>query len=105
MSIFLIFAIRSIVASIFKLQEERARIERVTKEVKDKEKEQALLREQLFYAQSDTFVEKEAREKLGMVKKNEYLVVAPEASSPGVVEESQPPIEKPNWEKWWKLFF
>ena len=101
----LIFAIRSIVVSIYKLNEERARIERVAQGLQDKKKEQAFLREQLYYVQSNTFVEKEAREKLGMVKKNEYLVVAPQASSAGAVGEVQPSVEKPNWQKWWRLFF
>lgn len=64
------------------------------------------LKEELEYVQSEEFVEKEAREKLGLAKEGETVLVLPE-NFEEMVEESQKevePEEPPNWEKWLGLF-
>jgi cell division protein FtsB len=65
-----------------------------------------VLREQLDYVQSEEFVEKEAREKLGMSKEGETIVILPEDFEE-MVEASHKknePEELPNWKKWLSLF-
>jgi cell division protein FtsB len=65
-----------------------------------------VLEEQLGYVQSEEFVEEEAREKLGMTRDGETVVILPEnfeemvEQSRGVVE----PEEIPNWKQWLGLF-
>lgn len=54
------------------------------------------------------FIENEARDKLGWVLEGETVVVLPpedylRSLVPEINEEKG--IERPNWEKWWDLFF
>lgn len=80
------------------------RDERV-KEVREKriaaEKENQELKKKLEFAQSPEFVEKQARDKLGLTKPGETVVILPplEATQTAVVE------NLPNWKKWLQLFF
>ena len=76
------------------------------------EGENATLKRQLQDAQSEGFVERMAREKLGLVKEGETLVVMsnPPAGEAGdklqmTNEEEKTAENAPNWKKWWKLFF
>lgn len=68
------------------------------------EAENAKLKQQLSEVQSPQFVEKQAREKLGLVKEGESVVLMPQSSESSQIEA---PNEQnlPNWQKWWKLFF
>jgi len=64
------------------------------------------LQERLKEVKSPEFIEKEAREKLGLAKPGETVYILP----PNVAylprqEENIPKEELPNWQKWWKLFF
>jgi len=61
------------------------------------------LKQQLEYVQSNEFIEKEARDKLGMAKEGEAVVLMPENVSKS--SENQIQGEVPNWKKWWQLFF
>jgi hypothetical protein len=70
------------------------------------EKEQQKLLEKRQYYQSEEFIEEEARNKLGLSRPGETIVILP----PNVGEilgqkEGIPEKEIPNWQKWWKLFF
>jgi cell division protein FtsB len=60
------------------------------------------LKSELEYVKSPEFVEKEAREKLGLGRPGEEVWILPSISA------NQPPIsenqDKPNWERWWELF-
>lgn len=62
-----------------------------------------VLKQRLEYVQSEEFVEKEARDKLGMVREGEAVVLMPENTSQAL--ETQVQEETPNWKKWWQLFF
>ena len=62
------------------------------------------LKRALEESQSEEFIEREAREKLGLSKPGEVIVFMEkpiEATNPGQVQEAS----GPNWKKWWKLFF
>lgn len=70
-------------------------------ERKEKEEKNRQLKKQLEFVQKPEFIEKQAREKLGLAKPNEVVVVmtTPEATQSGIEK------DLPNWEKWWNLFF
>lgn len=80
--------------------------DRVRQAERELEAEEALgkeLSEQLKYVQSDEFVEKEAREKLGLGKSGEVVVVLP------ILEQKSPSFAKAtegdaNWVKWGRLY-
>lgn len=94
---------RTIDQEIAKLEDEAQRIER----------ENATLREKITYFSSPNFQEREAKEKLGLKKTGEQVVVV--KALPGTETEPSliPTIDtgrtalfrSPNYYKWWKLFF
>jgi cell division protein FtsB len=65
------------------------------------------LQAQLEYVQSQAFIESQAREKLGMAREEETVLMLPENlgrfEGLGKVKEEEENL--PNWQKWWKLFF
>mgnify|MGYP001610879909 CR=1 FL=1 len=74
------------------------------------EGEHAGLKRQLQDAQSEGFVERMAREKLGLVKEGESVVIIsndnPPAGGQMTNETARENLQNvPNWKRWWKLFF
>jgi hypothetical protein len=67
-------------------------------------KENKELSRQLKDSQSDSYVERIARDKLGLVKDGEAIILLPKSpggTGTGATNDAQ----KPNWQKWWSLFF
>lgn len=83
-------------------KEKRALEEQISlSEEKNKE-----LERRLSYIQSDDFVQKEAKEKLGLAKPNEVAYIIPELPSLESLEEKDKYVpEKTNPEKWFAKFF
>lgn len=78
-------------------------VEEAEKEVSDLKKENNSLQEKLVYVNSPEFVEKEARDKLGLGKEGETILVIPDQSSvQGLGVRVQENV--PNWRKWWDLY-
>ena len=67
------------------------------------EKENEELRAYLDYVESDSFLEKEARNSLGMSKEGEMMVVLPQRIEVSNEITFSPP--SPVWQQWWELFF
>lgn len=64
------------------------------------------LKNKLSQIQTPQFIEKQARDKLGLAKAGESIVVIPEDKLKlimGASTSSQP--RYPNWLGWWKVFF
>ena len=57
---------------------------------------------ELEYVRSGEFIEKEAREKLGMAKAGEVVVILPKLEERQGEKKEE---EVPNWKKWQRLFF
>jgi len=73
------------------------------------EQDQITFKNDLSESLKAGYIEQEARNKLGLAKPGETVVIMPEATLSGKEAESpkQPqsaPFE-PNWKKWWRLFF
>jgi len=67
------------------------------------------LEKQLTESQSATFIEKQVRDRLGLVMPDEAIVVLPDEDTlrklaPQSIAENDI-LPAPNWEKWEKLFF
>jgi len=85
----------------------------VETEVVRLQQQEATLRAELDYAQSDAYVEQWAVGEGRMIRPGEVLVViigAPRDESipteaPPVIEIDTLPPEPDNWELWWRLFF
>jgi len=67
------------------------------------EKENEELRAYLDYVESDSFLEKEARNSLGMSKEGEMMIVLPQEEEVKAETAFSPP--SPVWRQWWELFF
>ena len=76
--------------------EAEERLEKLKKENED-------LKRELEYKKSEEFTESEIRNKLGLVKEGETVVILPK-DSVGQTSDSEN-RKGPNWEKWWDLFF
>ena len=86
------------------------RVSEVEDEVSELRRENEELKRLSEKTTSDEFVEQEIRDKLGLVKPGEKVVILPEEyidDSGGFVESSEPSEVKEleNWKKWWNLFF
>ena len=88
--------------NVWKLYKAGDKVEVARRELADAQAEQERLKTQLEYVQSDEFVEREAREKLGLGKPGETVVIVP---TPGNIQDSGFKIQdEPNWRKWWRLY-
>ncbi len=100
--VFLSLIIKNIITSIITLQQNSQIVTELRhEEIAEKEKKR-FLEQQLYFVNTPQFIEQTAREKLGMVKPGEHIVLAPpptDTLKPADLNYS------PNWKKWWNLFF
>ena len=66
-------------------------------------RENELLTKRLVEVSSDSFVEREARDKLGMGKEGEVIVILPKMTNDKLQITNQSE-NKPNWKRWWDLY-
>ena len=88
---------------------------RLSREVKALEEEvtafraeNKALKERLEYVGTDAYIEEAAREKLHWVQPGDTaIVVIPQKveEAPSLTPPPAESIEKPNWQRWWDLFF
>ncbi len=69
------------------------------------ERESQQFKKQLEEAQTPAFIEKAARDKLGLVKPGEIVVLLGTSQATSSVSLREPREESANWKQWWKLFF
>lgn len=105
-ALFLSFILIKNILGVLNIQE---RVREAKKEVVGLDEEQEELKRRLEFATSSAFIERTAREKLGLGKPGEYVVVLPQEEflkslAPSPEEEEKLP-EEPNWKKWLKIFF
>jgi len=96
----------SLSRDILRLLKAGERIKLAEQKVSQLEKEQPELLGKRQYYQSEEFIEEEARNKLGLSRPGETIVILP----PNVGEilgqkEKTSEKEIPNWQRWWRLFF
>jgi cell division protein FtsB len=103
----LILAI-SLVKSTLKILGSNEKITQALSEVRELEKENEILEKEFKGVQNVQFIEREARDKLGLAKEGEYVLILPDEDSLRAVapkmEEKERELPPLNWEKWLKLF-
>lgn len=101
--IILLIVIKNNTTGIFRTLEDENTAETLKEKLAQEKKKNQFLKERLFRVKTNQFVEEEAREKLGMNRPGEYVVIAP-TSTP--LDKTRIEIDtKPNWQRWWDLFF
>jgi cell division protein FtsB len=98
----------SIIKNINKVSRVKEEIDREKARIAKIEAENRELEQKVALTNSPQFVEKEIRNKLGLVKTGEVIVVLPDEET---LKKLAPPIKDnadylpdPNWKKWIKLF-
>lgn len=98
----LILSVRA-VATIIDLRARKYTVTERKDAVEVVKKNNEALQKQLEAIQSEDFVEKIARDKLGMVKDGESIVLLPDEIKSA---EKRGELQKQtNWQQWWGLFF
>jgi len=91
--------------NILKLWGAGSRLSEAEQTLVEKEAENATLKARLEEVKSDEFVEREARDKLGMVREGEILVVLPQTEESSNPQAINLPDDSTNWQKWMRLYF
>lgn len=99
----LLLVIKNIVGSIISLRQNSQIVTSLKKQEQAEKEKKRFLQQQLYYVNTSQFIENEAREKLGMAKPGEQIVLAPPEVNKQTKNESED--YSSNWKKWWKLFF
>lgn len=87
---------------LLKIRQSGSVVNELQNELNDKNNYNKFLQEQLKYVQTEDFIEKESREKLGLVKKGEVIVQEKIDNSVSIKLEEK--LTKPNWKLWLELF-
>lgn len=85
-------------------------VQELQEEIEKVEKDNKELKQLVQYFNTEEFKEKEAKEKLNLVKEGEKVVVVKKASTENAVAEKQPDkpevsLNRPNYYWWWHYFF
>jgi len=105
----LLFLVGLVLASrigyrIWRLIEVRQIVSQARLRTQEAYRENKLLRKRLAEVSSDAFVEREARDKLGMGKEGETILILPDQNLNPKSQVPNPNENKPNWRKWWELY-
>jgi cell division protein FtsB len=102
----LLFAINNLAHSIYSTWEKQDLIIKAQQELESAKFENQELRKDLALVSKPEFVETEARDKLLLAKPGEGIIVIPTTSvitKPSAIP--TPPDTRPNYQKWWEVFF
>jgi len=98
----------SLVRNIIRTINIRNRIKEEEKKVEVLQKEKDELEKKVVEAESDAYIEKQLRDKLGLAKEGEIVLVLPEdeilRKIAPIINEEEDILPDPNWKKWFKLF-
>jgi cell division protein FtsB len=105
---FILLLIISLARNITKIRQAQEKIQEKKEEVEKLEERNKKLKEQFEKVSSEEFAERELRDKLGLAKEGEIIIVLPDEATlrkliPELKEEEEV-LPDPNWKKWLKLF-
>lgn len=101
-----LFVINNFIHSIYNLWQKNDLIVRAKQDLEKEKKDNQTLKKKLVDVQKPEFVEEEARNKLFLAKPGEGVIVMPTDTLGTDSSKQKPPVDtRPNWVKWWDLFF
>ena len=103
-----ILVISSLVQGLFSIKRSNDKIEEEKKKVAREQERNEELKKQIKEVNSQSFTEQIARDKLGLAKPGETVLILPDKEvlrrlAPKIEEEEEV-LPDPNWKKWLKLF-
>ena len=104
-----LFMIISLSRSVVDLWERRKIVKEEQDRLSQVEKKHKELTEKLNMVQTPAFVEKEARERLGMAKAGDTVIIMDTGTTSPKEREGIPATDSsgqlPYWKQWWQMFF
>ena len=101
-----ILIINNLVHSIYTLWQKKDLVENARLEVEKERRENEILKKKLEQTGRPQFIEEEARNKLFLSKPGEGVIVLSQKDLESTVSAKPKPKDtRPNWKKWWDLFF
>lgn len=99
----------SLIRNILRVVESNKRIGKIQDRVEKLKKENEELEEKLAVIKSEEYIEKQLRDKLGLAKEGEIVIVLPdekilETLAPSLEEEEET-LPDPNWKRWLEMFY
>ncbi len=95
--------------NIVKIKTAKGRLKEIEERIEKLKLENEELGGKLDTFQSEEFIEKQLRDKLGLAKEKEMVIVLPDEETvkkfAPKVEEEEEILPDPNWKKWFQLFF
>lgn len=104
----LIFILISLTSNLIKVRQAYEKIKKEETKVEDLKKENEQIKSELEMVKTDEFIETQLRDKLGLAKEGEIVVVLPDEEvlrklAPEIREEKDS-LPDPNWKRWLNLF-
>ena len=100
--VILLFIINNLVRSIFDIWQKKDFVTEAQKELSFQKQENQRLKSALSYSKTQEFIEKQARDKLFMLKQGEQKVLLSKDTQEKLGGQKE---KLPNWKQWWELFF
>ncbi|HSW48257.1 MAG TPA: septum formation initiator family protein [Candidatus Saccharimonadales bacterium] len=101
-----IFIINNLVRSIYTLWQKKNLVVNAKQDVDREKAENEELKRKLAKVEKPEFVEEQARDKLFMSKPGEGVIVLSQKDLEATISAKPKPVDtRPNWKKWWDLFF
>ena len=101
-----IFIINNLIQSIYTLWNKKELVVDLKNEAKIQEEKNQELKQKLSLINKPQFVEEQARNKLFLTKPGDEIVILSEKDIKGSqIGKPKPQDTRPNWKKWWDLFF
>jgi cell division protein FtsB len=106
--VLVIFLIISTVKNIGRVGSINSAVQKEKEKIEKMKEENVRLEAEIAQTQGEVFIEKQIRNKLGLAKEGESIVILPDAEiliklAPQVLIEKDT-LPDPNWRKWVKLF-
>lgn len=99
---YLFFAVGRVIYQSYQVNGE---IENLKKEIENLREQNNQYREKILYYQSPSYRERIARERMGLQKPGEEVIVILPEEKPKEDEEKKMTDNLPNYIKWWNYFF
>lgn len=104
--IILLLTINDLANSIYTIWQKQDLIVQAQKDLDTQKKENQQLKKDIAQVNQPQFIESEARDKLLLEKPGEGVIMIPSNQLNLPPSSSSKPVDtRPNWEKWWELFF
>lgn len=101
-----LFVINSLVHSIYSLWQKQSLVVDARRSLEQEQKKNQKLKDDISMVNKRQFIEEEARDKLFLAKPGEKVIVMPSVVLQSSASASVSSVDmRPNWKRWWELFF